>query len=136
MSKKKPLHLTSGEMTLMDILWDAERPLSRPEIMELAVDDDGEPVIALSSFHLLVNNLLDKGYLVVVGDSSGKEKKHYRRFAPTVTRNEHYALQITSSANYDPRDIPSIVCSLFKYSGIADPEQIIRDIEKMSKGKR
>lgn len=116
----------------MEILWDADRPLSKPEVMAEAVTDKGEPLISMSTFHVLVNSLLEKGYIVVVGGT----KKHTRRFAPNVTRQEHHALQIVSTESYSPEDIPSIVASLFKYSKVSDPKAMLAEIEKLArKGK-
>ena len=89
----------------MEILWDADRPLGRPEILEAAISEKGEPLFAVNSFHLLINDLIDKEYIVVVG-GLGKEQNYARRYAPTVTRNEHFALQITSSPKYTPAGHP------------------------------
>lgn len=135
MSKKKSFHLTKSELGLMNILWSSERPLSRPEILERATEG-GEPTIPLSTFHLMVNNLLDKQYIISVNDPNGRVKKHTRRYAANVTRNEHYALQITTSEQYKPSDIPGIVCSLFRYSGISDPTEILEEIAKMAAPRR
>ena len=60
MKKRKRFPLTKSELALMEILWDADRPLGRPEILEAAVSDKGEPLFAVNSFHLLINDLIDK----------------------------------------------------------------------------
>ena len=57
MGKKKPDHLTKSERIFMEILWDAGRPLSRPEVVELAQQQHGV-AMPMSTFHLLVNRLL------------------------------------------------------------------------------
>ena len=119
----------------MEILWDADRPLGRPEILEAAVSDKGEPLFAVNSFHLLINDLIDKEYIVVVS-GLGKERNYARRYAPTVTRNEHFALQITSSEKFTQEDIPSIVCSLFKYAHVEDVDSMLQEIEKLAKRRR
>ena len=135
MKKRKRFPLTKSELALMEILWDADRPLGRPEILEAAVSDKGEPLFAVNSFHLLINDLIDKEYLVVVS-GLGKERNYARRYAPTVTRNEHFALQITSSEKFTQEDIPSIVCSLFKYAHVEDVDSMLQEIEKLAKRRR
>ena len=132
MKKRKRFPLTKSELALMEILWDADRPLGRPEILEAAVSDKGEPLFAVNSFHLLINDLIDKEYIVVVS-GLGKERNYARRYAPTVTRNEHFALQITSSEKFTQEDIPSIVCSLFKYAHVEDVDSMLQEIEKLAK---
>ena len=62
MGKKKPDHLTKSERIFMEILWDAGRPLSRPEVVELAQQQHGV-AMPMSTFHLLVNRLLEIGYI-------------------------------------------------------------------------
>ena len=135
MKKRKRFPLTKSELALMEILWDADRPLGRPEIVEAAVSEKGEPLFAVNSFHLLINDLIDKEYIVVVG-GMGKDHNYARRYAPTVTRNEHFALQITSSEKFTPEDIPSIVCSLLKYSHVDDVDSLLNEIEKLVKRRR
>ena len=135
MKKRKRFPLTKSELALMEILWDADRPLGRPEILEAAVSDKGEPLFAVNSFHLLINDLIDKEYIVVVS-GLGKERNYARRYAPTVARNEHFALQITSSEKFTQEDIPSIVCSLFKYAHVEDADSMVQEIEKLAKRRR
>ncbi len=135
MKKRKRFPLTKSELALMEILWDADRPLGRPEILEAAVSDKGEPLFAVNSFHLLINDLIDKEYIVVVS-GLGKERNYARRYAPTVTRNEHFALQITSSEKFTQEDIPSIICSLFKYAHVEDVDSMLQEIEKVAKRRR
>lgn len=135
MKTRKRFPLTKSELALMEILWDADRPLGRPEILEAAVTEKGDPLFAVNSFHLLVNDLMEKEYIVVVG-GMGKEQNYARRYAPTVTRNEHFALQIVSSPKYVPGDIPSIVCSLAKYSRVEDTDALVSEIDKALKRRR
>ena len=135
MKKRKRFPLTKSELALMEILWDADRPLGRPEILEAAVPDKGEPLFAVNSFHLLINDLIDKEYIVVVS-GLGKERNYARRYAPTVTRNEHFALQIRSSEKFTQEDIPSIVCSLFKYAHVEDADSMVQEIEKLARRRR
>ena len=135
MKKNKRFPLTKSELALMEILWDADRPLGRPEILEAALTEREKPLFAVNSFHLLINDLIEKEYIVVVS-GMGKERNYARRYAPTVTRNEHFALQITSSEKFTPEDIPSIVASLLKYSKIEDVDAFLVELEKLLKRRK
>ena len=59
-------YVTFSEMALLQILWDASRPLNRQEIMAKAYENPEEPLFARTSFHLLANELHKKGLLVPV----------------------------------------------------------------------
>lgn len=128
MANKKPDHLTKSEKMFMEILWDAGRPLSRPEVVGLAKEEHGVDM-PMSTFHLLVNRLLSMGYIVPAVEPGGRVKRHTRRFTPKVTRNEHLALQIVRSEKFAPEDIPDIVCSLFRLAKVAEPGRMLRTIE-------
>lgn len=131
MKRKKAYQLTNSEFVLMEILWEAGRPLCRPEIISAAVNEKGEPLFAVSSFHLLVNELLDKGYIKVV-TGTGRGRKHARSYAPTLSRNQHFALQIVRSGNVGPMDIPDIVCSLMQYAEVDDTTMVLNKIEEQA----
>ena len=121
-------HLTNSELALMEILWDAERPLGRPEILDKARREK-EPPFAVNTFHVLINSLLDKEYIVSLG-GSGRGPGNARRYAPTVTRNEYYALIITASKKYTPNDLPDILAALLKFSKRDNLEGVLDSIEE------
>lgn len=112
----------------MQILWDAQRPLSGSEIWTAMENSPEGPVFAKSSYHVIVNNLLEADYVIPVS-GRGHGKNQARRFAPTVSRNEFHALQISSSEKYKPEDIPEILCSLISYSGIENPQEFLKEAE-------
>lgn len=130
MKNKKYVRLTNSELSMMQLLWEAGRPLSRAEIMEIALRDEEEPLFAKNSFHVIINNLIDYKFITAfLNDGVGR--KNARRFAPLISRNEYFALQISSTEHYVPDDIPEIVASLFKRAKGADREAILAELNKL-----
>ena len=135
MSKKEFYHLTLSEMTLMQMLWSASRPLSRAEIMEIALRNPDEPLFSLNSFHVLINDLIEKNYIIPV-EAAPTGRKNARRFTPNISRNEYFALQIASTENYRTDDIPDIVAALFKCSRDTCSDSVLDRIAQLIKQKR
>ena len=59
--------LTNSELILMNILWDAQRPITGPEILAYVNASPEGPAFARTSYHAMVNNLLDKNYIISIG---------------------------------------------------------------------
>ena len=51
-SKKAHVRLTNSELAMMQLLWEAGRPLNRAEIMEIALHNPDDPLFAKNSFHV------------------------------------------------------------------------------------
>ena len=107
MKRKKPyIRLTNSEFAMMQLLWEAGRPLNRAEIMEIALRDPENPLFAKNSFHVIINNLIGYQFIAAfINDGPGR--KNARRFAPLLTRNEYAGLQIATTEHYKPSDIPN-----------------------------
>lgn len=83
--------LTQSEWEIMDILWGADHPLSRSEILE----HPGERGWKDSSLHILINSMLEKGAIQVAGYQ--KTGSHYGRiFAPAFTQSQYAVSQLRS----------------------------------------
>lgn len=79
----------------MNLLWSEKRPLSRSEIIQLSENRAWKA----SSIHILLNQLLDKGAIVV--DGFVKTGKNYgRTFSPSLTEAEYQVMQFKNSAAY------------------------------------
>ena len=128
--KEKQVHLTRAELAIMQILWRSERPLCGPEIMAIIEKNPDGPAFSRSSYHVLINDLLAKEYIVAVS-GRGHGKHQARAFAPTVTHNEYHAIQITSAELYSPSDIPDLVDSLIKYTEEIDLPELRESIDKV-----
>lgn len=128
MPKKNHPLVTASELALLQILWEASRPLNKQEILEKA--SANEPMFAKNSFHLLANELIAKGYLMPI-DNGGMGRKNARRYAPTVSCNEFLAIQVFSAQTYKPADIPDILSALLDLSPGINLEPVLQGIEQV-----
>ena len=85
------MQLTKSEMEIMDVLWDAGKPLSRADLL----DRSEEKTWKDSSVHILLNGLLQKGAIVEAGLVK-RSKTYGRVFLPALTREEYFASTIFS----------------------------------------
>ena len=85
----KPMELTKSEMQIMDVFWDAGKPLSRSDLLERSEEKTWKD----SSVHILLNGLLAKGAIREAGVVK-RSKTYGRVFAPTLTREEYFATTI------------------------------------------
>ena len=85
------MELTKSEMEIMDVLWGAEKPLSRADLLARSEEKTWKD----SSVHILLNGLLQKGAIQEAGLVK-RSKTYGRVFAPTMTREEYFAMTIFS----------------------------------------
>lgn len=85
------MELTRSEMEIMDVLWASEAPLSRADLLERSEEKNWKD----SSVHILLNGLLKKEAIREVGFVK-RSKTYGRTFAPTMTREEYFAMTIFS----------------------------------------
>lgn len=80
------MELTRSEQEIMDVLWDAGRPLSRSDLLEYSTDKRWKD----SSVHILLNGLLEKKAIYAAGFVKCS-KTYGRTFAPALSREAYYA---------------------------------------------
>ena len=81
-------HLTKSELAIMEVMWEQEEALTASEIIKASGDKEWKN----SSIHLMVNALLEKGFLEVAGFK--KTTKNYARtFKPTMTKEKYFVSQ-------------------------------------------
>ena len=85
------MQLTKSELQIMDVLWAAERPMSRADLLEQSEEKNWKD----SSVHILLNGLLRKGAIREAGFVK-RSKTYGRTFEPTLTREEYFALTVYS----------------------------------------
>ncbi len=86
------MYLTKNELEIMDVMWAAEKPLSRGELMERSVDKSWKS----SSVHILLNSMLGKGAICEAGFTRCG-KTCGRTYAAAVTVEEYYASTLNST---------------------------------------
>ena len=80
------MELTKSELEIMNVLWDAGRPLTRGEILELSVDKKWKD----NSIHILLNRLLAKG-AIAEGGFTRSGKSYGRLYEPQISGEDYYA---------------------------------------------
>ena len=85
------MELTKSEMEIMDVLWAADKPLSRSDLLERSEEKTWKD----SSVHILLNGLLQKQAIREAGMVK-RSKTYGRTFEPTLTREEYFATTIVS----------------------------------------
>lgn len=89
-------HITKSELEILGVLWKAERPLSRADILELSSDKTWKD----NSIHILLNGMLKKR--VIKEDGFARSGKVWGRlYAPAITVEEYYADQFQATAKPD-----------------------------------
>ena len=85
------MELTRSELEIMDVLWAANAPLSRSDLLQCADEKTWKD----SSVHILLNGLLQKGAIREAGFVK-RSKTYGRTFLPNLTREEYFATTIFS----------------------------------------
>ena len=109
------MELTKSEMQIMDVLWAADVPLSRSDLLEKSEQKSWKD----SSVHILLNGLLQKGAIREAGFVK-RSKTYGRTFEPTLSREEYFALTIYSHANKP--DIVGLFAALLQREDITQAQ--------------
>lgn len=112
------MELTRSEMQIMDVLWAAQEPLSRSDLLERSSEKSWKD----SSVHILLNGMLHKGVIREVGFVK-RSKTYGRTFLPTLSREEYFAATVYSH-KHKP-DIVALIQALLSRDDIT-PEQLDR----------
>lgn len=122
------MELTRSEMEIMDVMWAADTPLSRADLLERSEEKSWKD----SSVHILLNCLLQKEAIKAVGFVK-RSKTYGRTFAPTMTREEYFATTIFSH-RHKP-DIVGLFAALLERKDItADQLSQIEELVAKRKG--
>ena len=116
------MELTKSELEVMNVLWQANRPLSRSEILVLSTSKTWKD----SSIHILLNGLLNKNAIKEAGYvRSGKT--FGRLYAANISCQEYYAKNVFAGSSKEV--LPMLFSTLIQSDGIS-PE-LINELEDM-----
>lgn len=116
------MELTKSELEVMNVLWQANRPLSRSEILTLSTSKTWKD----SSIHILLNGLLNKNAIKEAGYvRSGKT--FGRLYAANISCQEYYAKNVFAGISKEV--LPMLFSALIQSDGIS-PE-LINELEDM-----
>lgn len=87
--------LSPNEFKILQLLWKENRPLSRPEILEMTPDRAWNP----NSIHLILNNMIEKGVIVV--DGLARCGRGYGRTYSAAISNLDYAVELFKESTPD-----------------------------------
>ena len=105
------MELTKSELEIMNVIWKANKPLTRGEILKLSENKTWKD----SSIHILLNGLIKKGVIVEAGFA--KSGKTYGRvYAANISGEEYYSSKVLTFCGED--GLPSIFSALIKNEGI------------------
>ena len=109
------MELTKSELEIMDVLWEANGPLSRSDLLQCSVVKSWKD----SSIHILLNSLLQKNAIREAGLVKCT-KTYGRTFEPTLTREQYFASTIFCH-RYQP-NLVGLVEALLNRPDITDEE--------------
>ena len=109
------MELTRSEMEIMDVLWEAQMPLSRSDLLERSAEKSWKD----SSVHILLNGMLQKNVIREAGFVK-RSKTYGRTFVPTMTREAYFAATVYSH-RHKP-DIVGLIDALLQREDITQEE--------------
>lgn len=102
------MNLTKNEIEVMDVLWKADQPLSRAQLITESVERTWKE----SSIHVLLNSLLRKGAICEAGFVKNG-KAIGRTYAAAITCEEYHALAAASNTKQKP-ELTKLFAALLK----------------------
>lgn len=109
------MKLTDNEYSIMNALWEAEKPLNTAGIIEHCADKRWKA----NSIHILINSMLAKGAIEVVGFEK-TARTYSRTFAPTCSRSEYMVRAFTRSQPMDDAFIRDTTAAFIQDPRVSD----------------
>ena len=116
MSEKKELvHLPNSELEIMMAIWEAKKPVSRPELDEKLAEKNWQPTTILK----FLSRLTEKGFLVCEKPEGAKTNI----YTPIVSEEEYLEFESNSVlGKFCGRSVKSLVANLYENNTINDSE--------------
>lgn len=123
--------LTTKETEFMQVLWEADRPLTAAEIIQLSEDKTWKA----GSAHNIINTLLRKK-MIAEGKSVQTVKSYARTFYPTIEK-EDYLFQCLHEQNlFTPKFFPRVLSAMVEYTDDKETLAQLEEIIKKQKDKQ
>jgi len=116
--------MTKSEKQVMELLWQAERPLSCTEIVEMSPDKTWKD----SYVHSLIKSLLKKG-IVTIGAFELVSRSYARKFAPMVSYDEYVLLSDYTEDQLNDTD--RMIGLIRKILELSDTEELKKRLKTM-----
>lgn len=101
--------LTKSEEEIMNLLWEVGEPLASSEIVSKSVNRTWRK----SYINLLINSLLNKQMIEVVGVKQIQMTKNYARtFQPTMSKYAYSVKRIFSQKGFKEENIPDLFAEI------------------------
>jgi BlaI family penicillinase repressor len=121
------MELTKSELEVMNVIWKANRPLSRNEILTMSSHKTWKD----SSIHILLNGLLKKEAIIEAGFTrSGKTWG--RLYAANISCEEYYATNIFAPGGKEV--LPLLFSALISSDNLT--VDMVDELENMLKKRR
>lgn len=127
--KKK--FISEYEFAIMKVLWDADEPLTRPQILEHMAETGMNP----ASFHFAMNNLLEREYVDVAGvERCGAG--YGRTYAPRKTQEDFVFSMFyeTQPKGITPKNLTNLMVAFVNNTPM--DEAVISELEKALEQRR
>jgi len=123
--------LSRNEFEVVSVLWDQGRPLTRAEIIRLSPDKSWKE----STFHILLNSLIQKEAVQVVGFAQ-TGKRYGRTYSAIGSREDYTAMQLMKNASDSKKhtDIPGVFAALIEMEDI--DSEILAKLEEIVERKK
>lgn len=121
----KKFNLTKKEYQIMKVLWNSDKPLLVSDILSMTDN------IAENSVHPMINSLIKKGYIKVVG-SMKVSKTNSRLYIANITVDEYAAIELNEifdSTGKSP-DISNLLMYFSKHRKKKQNENFINQLQE------
>ena len=113
--KKELVHLPNSELEIMMAIWEAKKPVSRPEIDEKLSEKNWQAPTVLK----FLSRLTEKGFLKCEKPEGGKTNL----YTPIVSEEEYLEFESNSVlGKFCGRSVKSLVANLYENNTINDSE--------------
>ena len=113
--KKEIVHLPNSELEIMMVIWEAEKPISRPEMDEKLKDKNWAPTTVLK----FLSRLTEKGFLNCEKPEGGK----INYYTALISEEEYLEFESKSVlGKLCGRSVKALVANLYENNTINDSE--------------